>query len=193
VEDFIRQLQERLAEHAPRPLDLPGVPLRESSVLLPLRLHGSEPHLIFTVRPQSLRNHAGQISFPGGARDAADETPQHVALREAEEELGIPRHQVRVLGQLDEVATPAFRVVPFVGLVPADLPLDPSPDEVAQVFEAPLRALLAPGVHRTELRSYGGRSWEIDFYPYGPHTIWGATGRILRNFLLRSGELLHLP
>ena len=116
-----------------------------------------------------------------------------MALREAEEELGIPREQVLVLGQLDEVATPAFRVVPFVGIVPSDLPLAPNPDEVAQVFEAPVRALLAPGVHRTELRSYGGRKWEVDFYPYGPHTIWGATGRILRNFLLRSGELLLPP
>ncbi|MCI0574106.1 MAG: CoA pyrophosphatase [Myxococcaceae bacterium] len=187
------QVKARLEAHAPRAVNLPGLELREAAVLVPLRLHGGVPHLLFTVRPATLRSHAGQVSFPGGARDASDPTPLHAALREAEEELGIPQSAVTVLGQLDETpTTSAFRIAPFVGAVQADLPLSPSPDEVAEVFEVPLGELLAPGVHRTERRGAMGREWEVDFYPWGGHTIWGATARIVRNLLTRVADMPEL-
>lgn len=165
--------------------------LRESAVLLPLRLHDGEPHLVFTVRPLTLRSHGGQIAFPGGKRELDDPSAEAAALRESEEELGIPRTEVQLLGGLDEVFTPTlFRVAPFVGVIPEGLTLSPNPDEVAAVFEAPLRALAAPGVHRVEKMERMGRSWDVDYYPFGEHLIWGATGRILRNFLARAGDLL---
>jgi 8-oxo-dGTP pyrophosphatase MutT (NUDIX family) len=190
VEGLLEEVRRRLQAHAPRAVNLPGLELRESAVLVPLRLHQGVPHLLFTVRPSTLRAHAGQIAFPGGSRDAADLTPLHAALRETEEELGIPPSAVTVLGQLDEVPTiTEFRIAPFVGAVPAELPLSPSPGEVAEVFEVPLSHLLAPGVHRTERRRHGAEEWDVDFYPYGRHTIWGATARIVRNFLSRVADL----
>jgi 8-oxo-dGTP pyrophosphatase MutT (NUDIX family) len=176
VESFLEKVRQALHAHPPRAVNLPGLTLRESAVLVPLR------------------SHAGQIAFPGGARDPEDETPLHAALREADEELGIPPHAVTVLGQLDEVPTlTEFRIAPFVGLVPASLPFRPSPHEVAEVFEVPLRHLLAPGVHRTEKREAAGRVWDVDFYPWGHHTIWGATARIVRNLLLRVRDVLPPP
>lgn len=191
MDGLLTQVKARLAGHPPRAVHLPGVTLRESAVLVPLRLHAGVPHLLFTVRPTTLRSHAGQVAFPGGARDPSDPTPLHAALREAEEELGIPPSAVTVLGQLDEVPTTTeFRIAPFVGVVPADLRLAPSPQEVAELFEVPLAHFLAPGVHRTERRRAAGREWDVDFYPYGPHTIWGATARIVRNLLTRVADLL---
>jgi 8-oxo-dGTP pyrophosphatase MutT (NUDIX family) len=189
-------VRQRLAARPPRAVNLPGLTLRESAVLVPLRLHGGEPHLLFTLRPTYLRAHGGQISFPGGGRDASDATPLHAALREAHEELGIPPASVQVLGQLDEVPTlTEFRIAPFVGAVPADLPLAPSPQEVAEVFEVPLAHFLAPGVHRTERREAAGRSWDVDFFTWQRHTIWGATARIVRQLLLRleDGPLPPAP
>lgn len=195
---FLQALEARLAAPAPRPVNLPVLPglpalesLRESAVLLPLRLRDGEPHLVFTVRPLTLRSHGGQISFPGGKRELDDPSAEAAALRESEEELGIPRSQVRLLGGLDEIFTPTlFRIAPFVGVIPSDLPLTPNPDEVAAVFEAPVRALAAPGVHRVETMERMGRRWDVDYYPFGDHLIWGATGRILRNFLARANDLL---
>lgn len=193
MKDFADTLREELSRHPPRPLRLPGVEqLRESAVLIPLRLRDGEPHLLFTIRPLTLRRHAGQIAFPGGARDPHDPTSLDAALREAHEEVGIAPDDVRVLGALDEVPTPSgFRITPHVGIYPEGLALTPDPVEVAATFEAPLRALVAPGVHRTERWSHEGREWEVDFYPYEEHTIWGVTGRILRAFLKRAVPALN--
>jgi len=197
VDDFFDRLEARLASRPARPLSLtlPGLgPMREAAVLVPLFEREGVPHVLFTRRPSHLRHHADQFSFPGGGRDTEDATPLHTALREADEELGIPPHAVTVLGQLDEVPTTTqFRIAPFVGHVPASLPFRPSPHEVAEVFEVPLRHLLAPGVHRTEKHEAAGRVWDVDFYPWGPHTIWGATARIVRNLLLRVRDILPPP
>lgn len=192
MRDFAESLKLELHRHPPRALRIPGVEgLRESAVLIPLRLRRGEPHLLFTVRPQNLRRHAGQISFPGGARDPRDPSSLAAALREAHEEVGIAPDRVEVLGALDEVATPSgFRIIPHVGVFPEDLALTPDPVEVAATFEAPLRALTAPGVHRVERWAHEGREWEVDFYPFEEHTIWGVTGRILRAFLARAAPVL---
>ncbi len=159
-------------------------------MLVPLFARNGEPHVLFTRRPDTLRTHAGQISFPGGGREAQDATPLHTALREAQEELGIPPARVETLGMLDETPTiTRFRILPFAGVIPGDLTYVPSAEEVAQIIEVPLRHLLNPDIHRVEKRYVSEQEREIYFYEYGPHVIWGATARILRNLLLILREL----
>lgn len=194
MEPLFEQLGERLSRHPPRAVSLPGLSLREAAVLVPLFFRGGRPFGLFTKRPTTLRQHAGQISFPGGTRDEDDLTPLHTALREAEEELGIPPHLVKVSGMLDELPTiTQFRIIPFVGVIPDGLVLRPSPEEIEEVIEVPLPALLRPGVLRTERWGGEGPDREIHFYDYGAHTIWGATARILHNLLSHLVELPAFP
>jgi 8-oxo-dGTP pyrophosphatase MutT (NUDIX family) len=190
VDTLFDALEARLASRPPRAVNLPGFVLRESAVLVPLFVREGTPHILFTRRPTTLRHHAGQYSFPGGSRDPEDVTPLHTALRETREELGIDVSGVRVLGALDEVPTlTEFRIQPFVGVIPAGLEYRPNPAEVELILEVPLAHLMDPSLRRTERRSVRGMEYEVDFYTYGSHVIWGATGRILRNLLRLSSEL----
>jgi 8-oxo-dGTP pyrophosphatase MutT (NUDIX family) len=178
------ELSRALQQHPGRQLNLPGLELRDSAVLAPFILRGAEPRLLFTLRPEHLRRHAGQISFPGGARDPEDPTPLHTALREMREELGVPPESVEVLGMLDEmVTTSEFRVVPYVGLLDPSVELHPDAGEIAELLEIPVPDLLVPGLRRTEKRFYRGAERDVYFYDVGRHTIWGATARILSNLL----------
>lgn len=181
---LIEELRAKLRKWPSKAVHLPGLELRESAVLATMLIREGVPHLLFTKRPMTLRHHAGQISFPGGGRDDADETPLHTALREANEELGIPAESVDVLGMLDELPTiTAFRVRPFVGVIPHDLELKPNADEVAEVLVVPVPALLDPSRVRHETREvpFLPGPQVIDYYDFGGHVIWGATARILRN------------
>lgn len=194
MDDFFETLEARLASRPARPLSLtmPGLgPMREASVLVPLFERDGVPHILFTRRPSHLRKHADQFSFPGGGRDPEDVTPLHTALRETEEELGIERSRVRILGMLDEVTTlvTGFRVQPFVGVIPGDGKYHPNPEEVAFILEVPLVGLLDPAIRRTEKRQADGQEFDVDFYTYNGHVIWGATARILRNFLRFVAEV----
>lgn len=178
------ELKEKLRKWPSKAVHLPGLQLRESAVLAPMVVRDGIPHLVFTKRPMTMRQHAGQISFPGGGREDGDETPLHTALREANEELGIPPEKVEVLGMLDELPTiTAFRVRPFVGLIPESLQFTPNPDEVAEVLVVPLPALLDPTKVRHETREvpFLPGPQVIDYFDLGTHVIWGATARILRN------------
>ena len=189
---FFEALAARLSARPPRAVDLslPGLQLRESAVLVPLHARGGRPHILFTQRPAHLRTHAGQFSFPGGTRDPEDASPEATALREAHEELGIDPAGVQVLGQLDEVPTlTEFRIQPVVGLIAPDLRYVPSAHEVAFILELPLAHFLDPAVRRTERRSAHGLTFEVDFYSYNEHVIWGATARILRNLLAAAQGL----
>jgi 8-oxo-dGTP pyrophosphatase MutT (NUDIX family) len=178
------QLTEALRHHPGRQLNLPGLELRDSAVLAPFILRGGEPCLLFTLRPAHLRRHAGQVSFPGGARDPEDSTTLHTALRELREELGVAPESVEVLGMLDEIPTTSeFRVVPYVGLLNPSVELHPDAGEIAEVLELPVSDLLVPGLRRTEKRFYRGAERDVYFYEVGRHTIWGATARILSNLL----------
>ena len=178
------ELSRALQQHPGRQLNLPGLELRDSAVLAPFILRRAEPRLLFTLRPEHLRRHAGQISFPGGARDPEDPTPLHTALREMREELGVPQESVEVLGMLDEmVTTSEFRVVPYVGLLDPSVELHPDAGEIAELLEIPVPDLLVPGLRRTEKRFYRGAERDVYFYDVGRHTIWGATARILSNLL----------
>lgn len=184
------QLQQRLREQPGRALNLPGLELRESAVLVPLFEREGEPWALFTRRPKTLRSHAGQISFPGGSRDPADPTPLHAALRETSEEVGIPPDQVEVLGMLDEMPTVTrYRIQPFVGVIPGEIELSPNPAEIDVVIEVPLRHLLQPATQRTETWRRGEEEHLVYFFDYREHVIWGATARILVDLFQRARGL----
>lgn len=190
MDSLFDTLEAWLSSHPPRPLNLPGLMLRESAVLVPLFEREGVPHIVFTRRPAHLRNHANQFSFPGGGRDAEDSTPLHTALRETEEELGIERSRVRVLGMLDEVPTiTSFRIQPFVGVIPNDGQYRPSADEVDFILEVPLASLMDPSILRTEKRMARGVEYDLLFYTYNSHVIWGATARILHDLLEQLAQL----
>jgi len=167
--------------------DRPAAPADQiqAAVLVPLFLaaDGGGPHVVLTRRRADLRRHAGEISFPGGRRDAEDADLLDTALREAEEEIGLPRAQVRLLGELPPTSTFAtgYVIHPFVGVIPGGLDWRPSAREVDAVLELPLEALRS-GRTRTRLERRG-ISFETDAYVVEGHLIWGATARILEELL----------
>jgi 8-oxo-dGTP pyrophosphatase MutT (NUDIX family) len=158
-------------------------------VLVPLFLADDEPHAVLTRRRDDLRSHAGEISFPGGRQDPEDADLSETALREAEEEIGLARDDVRLLGALEPTPTWVTNYVihPFVGLIPAGRVWEMSPREVDAVLELPLRAL-REGRTRTQMQRRG-ISFETDAYIVDEHLIWGATARILELLLERLTDL----
>jgi 8-oxo-dGTP pyrophosphatase MutT (NUDIX family) len=160
-------------------------------VLVPLFLGTDEqPHAVFTKRRTDLRRHAGEISFPGGRRDPEDADLRETALREAEEEIGLPRADVEVLGELEPTSTfvTGYLIHPFVGLIPAGRRWRLSPAEVDSVLELPLQEL-RDGRTRTSIERRG-ITFETDAYIVGETLIWGATARILESLLGQLDRLL---
>lgn len=160
-----------------------GRSLREAAVLLPIMLH-PEPTILLTLRTATLSAHAGQVSLPGGRIEAHDPSPEHAALREAEEEVGLPRERVELIGRLPRVVTgTGFEVTPIVALVPPIAPR-PNPREVAEVFELPLAQLTDParGPRLEHGAAYGSRRPRVWVVPHDRHVIWGATAAILASF-----------
>ncbi len=145
-----------------------------------------EPTVILTLRPETMRKHPGQISFPGGRIDPGDDGPVAAALREAEEEIGLPPAMVEIVGIADRYRTiTGFEVTPVVGIVPPDLPLSQHPGEVAAMFEAPLHYLLDPAHQHVRAASWRGQErhyYEID---YEGRRIWGATAAMIVNLSRR--------
>ncbi|WP_265529289.1 CoA pyrophosphatase [Sphingomicrobium marinum] len=156
-----------------------------AAVLVPV-IDRPEPTLLLTVRSGDMRNHAGQVAFPGGRIDATDADEDAAALREAKEELGIRASNVQLIGRLDRYRTGTdFCVTPVVGLLPPDLPLIPQPSEVAAVFEAPLEVLTDPARQIEEEVDWKGRRrryWRIEYEGY---KIWGATAGMIVNLTRR--------
>jgi 8-oxo-dGTP pyrophosphatase MutT (NUDIX family) len=154
-----------------------------AAVLVPLLLDGEVPELLFTRRTDDVETHKGQVSFPGGVSDDEDRGPVDTALRETEEELGIPRSLVDVVGCLPELKTPTgFCIIPVVGLLTAVPPLAPNPAEVAEVFRAPL-GHFAGGW--SEQRVIDGVARQVWFYDFQGTVIWGATAAMARMLLER--------
>jgi 8-oxo-dGTP pyrophosphatase MutT (NUDIX family) len=161
-------------------------PLRPSAVLVPFLLHPDGLHLIFTKRTESVEHHKGQISFPGGAVDSGDADRIATALRETEEEIGIARASVEVLGMYDDFSIPSgFCITPVTGFLSEMPRLKIHKAEVDEVFTIPVQFFLEPGSERSEMRELNGISFPVYFYGFGKHCIWGATAAILRG-LLRS-------
>ena len=159
---------------------------RHAAVLAPLYARDGEPWLLFTRRATGLSRHSGEISFPGGKRDATDPTLAHTALRESHEELALDGSRVRLLGALPAayVSVSDFVVTTYVGWLGEGLPaLTPSRSEVAEVIEAPLSALDDPAIYHEEIWTRGGAAHTVMFYDFGAYRIWGLTGRLLHHLL----------
>ena len=162
--------------------------LRPAAVLVPIVARAPVPTVLFTLRTANLVHHAGQISFPGGHMEDSDIRPEDAALRETEEEVGLARRHIRVIGRLDRYVTrTGFDVTPVVGLVAPPFALDPDPTEVAQVFEVPLDFLLDPANHRRDSRPVEGVARHYYAMHWQEHYIWGATAGMLMNLY----EFLH--
>lgn len=157
-----------------------------ASVLVPIVLR-EQPMVLLTQRTAHLSTHSGQVAFPGGRADAEDVSTADTALREAEEEVGLERRFVEVLGVLPTYVTgSSFIITPVVALVQPDCVLHPNPYEVADVFEVPLAFLLNPAHHQRHMFEWEGvrREWFSMPYQDGEKNryIWGATAGMLRNF-----------
>ena len=160
----------------------------EAAVLVPLFGHPERPGLVFTERRHDLRRHGGEISFPGGRRDHPDEALLTTALREAEEEIGLPPAEVEVAGALPPIGTfvTGYKVHPFVGVIAEGAHFEPNPGEVAQVLEFTLEQLRGGFAMRRLIRR--GVPIRTPTYVVGEHLIWGATARILGELLKRLDE-----
>ena len=157
-----------------------------ASVLVPIVAHPQGLTVLFTQRTTHLKAHSGQVSFPGGRAEPGDASAEFTALRESQEEIGLPPERVEILARLSDYHTrTGYRVTPIVGLLTPPLELVPDPREVAEVFEVPLSFLLDPGNHHRRTREFNGRT--VGFYemPYisdeGERYIWGATAGMLVN------------
>lgn len=155
---------------------------REAAVLIPVTRHSDTNHseIVLTVRSPHLKSHAGQISLPGGTKEDQDPDFRTTALRESEEEIGLAPEQVEVIGKLGDMALPSgFRITPFVGLIDHGLELTPSPDEVADIFQAPLDLILDPQAYQKSSMRFNGADRTILELNFEDYRIWGATAAIL--------------
>jgi len=182
VEDLLTRAQTRGDRDIdPHWADLPGrTPLRAAAVLVPIIMHAHGPHLLLTRRADHLGEHSGQVAFPGGKIDQG-ETVAEAALREAEEEVGLDRSFVEIIGYLDPYETgTGFRIVPAIGLVRPGFSLTINAGEVADAFEVPLDFLMNEANHERHSAEWRGRKREFYAIPYNGHNIWGATAGMIR-------------
>ncbi|MFN8382882.1 MAG: CoA pyrophosphatase [Anaerolineales bacterium] len=195
TEEFITQ---KLAEAEQNTIDSDGyaeIPvhpetrLKCAAVLLPLMHYQNEWHILYTRRTDRVESHKGQVSFPGGACDEGETTPEQTALREADEEIGMNPAHVKVLGRLSRLITiSSFRVSPIVGVIPWPYAFRVAGVEVARVFTIPLLWL----ANRNNYWEFSLRESErslIAYHPYDGELLWGATARMTINFL-KTLELL---
>ena len=167
-------------------MDAPGH--KDAAVLVPL--HGDPLMAVFTERRSDLRDHAGEISFPGGRQGEPDEDLRMTALREAEEEIGLPPSKVKLVGALPPVGTfvTGYRIYPFVGRIPSGHPFELQESEVARILEFSLADLRAGFESKRLIRK--GVPIKMPTYTVRGHLVWGATARIVRSLLERLEPLL---
>jgi 8-oxo-dGTP pyrophosphatase MutT (NUDIX family) len=153
-----------------------------AAVLIPVIAHPGDLTVLFTQRTTHLKSHAGQVSFPGGRAEPGDASAEFTALREAEEEIGLPAARVEILARLPDYRTrTGYRVTPVVGLIEPPLELVPDPREVAEVFEVPLAFLLDPRNCQRRTRELQGKEVGYYVFEYEQRVIWGATAGMLVN------------
>lgn len=160
-------------------LDLSRGPLIPAAVLVPI-VHGHRPGVLLTKRASHLKDHPGQVAFPGGRIDPGDASVEAAALREAQEEIGLQPGQVELAGRLPDYVTGTnYRISPVLALLPDGLMLSPSEDEVEAIFTLPLSVLLDPAAPERRRAEFRGRSREFWVWPHPDHYVWGATAAIL--------------
>lgn len=156
---------------------------RPAAVLVPLVPRDEGLHVILTRRTDHLSDHAGQISFPGGRQEDHDNTLEETALRETEEEIGLARVHIELVGRLDDYYTvTGYQVTPVVGLITPPFDLAPDAHEVAEVFEVPLEFILEPRNQKLQTVTFEGVKRRYFAIPYREYYIWGATAGMLVNF-----------
>ena len=180
--DFIDRIGTILSSRKRRVIEHP--PFSHAAVLVPLFKKGDGCHLLFTKRSDQVKYHKGEISFPGGVVDEEDLELINTALREAHEEIGLKQNDVQIIGILDDIVTiTEFIVTPIVGLFPYPYSFEVSEVEIAELIEVPLSSLLHKECFSEKEIIRGGQKEVVYAYQYGEHIIWGATARILKQFL----------
>ncbi|SHJ23374.1 8-oxo-dGTP pyrophosphatase MutT, NUDIX family [Malonomonas rubra DSM 5091] len=186
------QIAEQLACFDAKPIDLGE--LRPAAVLVPLFLRDGEPWVLFTLRPEHLEKHAGEISFPGGSAEDEDRDFWQTALRETEEEVGIRGADVQRLGRLDDFySVHGYRVKVCVGSFPSDYPYRLDSNEIDEIIELPLARLRDPQIYHQEDWTHKGRMFPVDFYHLDGHNIWGMTAAVLKQLLARTEAVAAQP
>jgi 8-oxo-dGTP pyrophosphatase MutT (NUDIX family) len=183
TDELVALTRARLAAH-PRRVVPPG-PLVRAAVLIPIVDHAGEPYLVFAKRTEHVGSHKGQIAFPGGVLGRYDASELDAALRECEEEVALPREVVDVLGALDDAETFAtqFVITPYVGLVREAVAWQPDGMEIEKVIEVPYVELANRDAFRVEQWERDGIVRPVHFFDWDGEMIWGATARILRQYL----------
>jgi 8-oxo-dGTP pyrophosphatase MutT (NUDIX family) len=177
-------------------IEMTGNGYRHASVLIPLFEKEGEPHVLFTKRTWTVDAHKGQISFPGGGVEKSDGTYGQTALRESQEEVGLRQEDVRLLGATDDQVTMAslFLIHPFVGAFDFPYPFSLNGDEVDRLIQIPLDAFIKEDILKRDYPvAYQGKTYTTDVYHYGEDLIWGATARIMMNFVEIIKEDIDLP
>jgi 8-oxo-dGTP pyrophosphatase MutT (NUDIX family) len=178
----VEQIKSVLSGRERREIHNPA--LRRAGVLILLFPKGGELHFLLTRRTQDVEHHKGQISFPGGSKDREDRDIVETALRETEEEIGLSRSKVQVLGLFDDYETPSgFAITPVVAHVPELPQLRVNASEVTEVLEVPVALFTDTAKERVEQRQVRGKLHDVYFYRYGSHEVWGATAAMIRAFL----------
>ena len=159
--------------------------MKVSAVLVPVFLKNGQYHLLFIQRTERVKEHKGQISFPGGSYEKADGSLLNTALREAQEEIGLAPNDVQILGELDDTATATsnYIISPFIGLIPYPYSFKPDKWETEELIEIPIIALLDKNCFREGITVQNGQEIDTYFYQYGDRSVWGATAKILWQFL----------
>lgn len=191
---MLEQLIDRMRRYAPAPLE--GV-LPEASVLVPVTRQPIEPEIILTRRALTMNSHAGEVAFPGGKKDEGDTDLLATALRESEEEIGLGRAAVQVLGQLAPLRSRAgIKVTPWVGLVEPDVALTANPQELDSIFRVPLRFFIETKPQSDHLVRWMGNEFLMPTWRYGEQVIWGLTAYIivdLVNTVYDAGLVMPAP
>ncbi|MBN2425470.1 MAG: CoA pyrophosphatase [Calditrichaceae bacterium] len=179
-----KHLREKLSGRITRSFEYKKTSSTEAAVLIPLFYKDGAAHLLFTKRTVLVEHHKGQISFPGGKRDATDESLVFTALRETEEEIGIQSKDIKIIGQTDRFLTnTGYMVTPFVGMIPFPHMLHPNEVEIEKIITIPLLYFFKDNIFEIKPYEIDGEKWMVHYYYYQSEMIWGVTGFLLSNFL----------